>query len=300
MNSNNTKLNKSALIEANFTKSLIRRLPIALGSFLLVGALPWAANAGEYQFDLDTRALSTELNGGQGADQELETYGATATIYFKPVDDSKGPFSQAAFLSRASSVAISSLRTEGDFRQQSVDLTGVFWNRMIVAAEYTDVKSLPEPELQLGILVPNRNDNESYSLGVGVYITGQQTLTASYRRVEVANTNNDDEEYNLAYKWLYDDPDKGMRGIDAAVSYGEDIFSWQLGFDFFPTNQFSVGGGVFGENGSSNDEQGFVFGVDYFFTSRFHLGLQTSRVNFDQGNEFDNIQSHSVNLGLRL
>lgn len=267
------------------------------GVTLLLGALSMSVSAGEYQFDINTQALTSDIKINNAEDVKLETYGATATLYLNPVDDSKGPLSEAAFLSKASSVSISEFRSERGLRQQAFELQYVF-NGIIFNADYTDAKLVAGSALPQGILIPNSNGEESYLLGMGVYLSDRQTLTAGYRSVEVPNAR-DEEEYSLAYKHLYD-VEGGVAGVDAVFSYSEDVIAWQLGLDFFISNQLSLNGGVFGEDGAPDDESGYFLGVDYFFTPKVHVGLQAAGSKFDLDNEAENSKSYNINLGFRF
>lgn len=236
-------------------------------------ALALSAGAqADYRFE-----AGTAISGG---DVSSITVGGTA--YIQPVDDSKGPLGEAAFISQSSS--ISAFYSDGE----------------------TDVDDAPEIELESyglgGRYVTNkmgswiidlayeRDEPESaqidnYSIGLGKYLTDTTTLVFSYRNSD-ADEGGDVDSYRVDLDHLFMFGNDGGLKLHAAYGFvdvdddgefssddNDDIDVYELDGTWYICRNFGLSAGYRNTDFQAEELEEYFGGAEYFITDDVSVGV---------------------------
>jgi hypothetical protein len=248
-----------------------------VASALTIIALP--ATADTYQFQLDGAYVrsTTELSGF--ADIDADGFGLSGTFHFTLVDDSIGPFAEAAFLNKASNLQLAYVAIEAESGPITVDSDewqfggrGVFSGRGILEAAYV------------------RQDIEGFETDIwlisgGAYITDRSSLLLTY-------TNSDSElddkinTFALDYKNVLTINNGAAMNVEAGISYtdpdrGDSSTSIAGALDYYFTPRFGLGGIL--SYSTSDDVDVFSYGIQaqYFFNSHIAIAGAAENSNSD-------------------
>jgi hypothetical protein len=239
----------------------ISKLSVAVAATLLSSV----AIADTYQVEVGA-AISHLSNDSDNTN----VYGVDGTYYFAPVDDSKGPREEAAFLSKASSVSLAYIGHQDAKDSYNISTRIVFGNDYIVEAGYAR----------------NFGEENVFSVGAGLYLNDHSDLVLTYERLDESKTNVVQLRYtaeqelthttSLGYQVgvAYVDPSAGSSGyqIDAEATY-------------YFNHDFGLGADLgYADHGHGSDT---TYGVhaSYFITPAFYVQAKVDRTNFDGGSE---------------
>ena len=132
------------------------------------------AEAGLFYNKTDADALASDI----------KTYGISGSVYFKPVDDSKGPRLEATFLDRASGITATYSDPEGSFDETySAQGRFVLGNGTILEAGYADMEF-----------------EEVYRVGLGTYLSETSAIMLNYTKADNSDVNTLEGSYKAIQK----------------------------------------------------------------------------------------------------
>lgn len=218
-----------------------------------------------YDFDVDTDILA-----------------ASATFYFSPVITGGGPLAEAAFLSKASGIAVGYANGEADYDfdggNDSYDFDAVS-----IAGHFV----LPSPNLILEAAYAEGEDEfeddfDAFKIGFGGYLTDRSTLMAEFSKQTFDDAGDEDsiDTFTVTYRQLIQL--SGERNLSIAphlshVEYfGEDAAEVGIDVAFYlnPSLGFVAGvtgGAIDDEDGDFSRAESYI-GVDYFVNESFQIG----------------------------
>ncbi len=160
---------------------------IVIAGCLLAASI---SQAGEYQFEMGLDYTETDVDSGT----EEDSHTVSGRYYLSPVDDSKGPLAEAAFLQRASHIDLSyqKINWENDAilnpssrrnaNGGSVGATYIFKDSgWLLSADYSDGKQ------DAGTY---DEDQYGYNVAVGKYVAENTLVSLAYNESVVDNSYN--------------------------------------------------------------------------------------------------------------
>jgi hypothetical protein len=226
--------------------------------------------------------LNYDNTDADNASSSVDTYTLGGSVYFKPVDDSKGPRAEAAFLSRSSSVSATYADSDDNVfdKTYTADTRVVLGNGTILEAGYA-----------------NFDYDKAYKIGVGTYLSDHSDVTLSYTTSDLSNVNILGATYHSVVKLAgtsslgysvgagYVDLPNGENGytVDADATY---YFNPNLGL-----------GGLFGytDNDSYNTTS-YGLQASYFITPAFFVKGYAKTTDYDGPNE----DSYGIGASVRF
>jgi hypothetical protein len=279
-----------------------------------------AAAQADYQVEIGASYSSTseeyEYDDSQyDYDVDTDTLAAGATFYFSPVSTGNGPLAQAAFLSKASGIAVGYANGEadydfdrGNFVDQSYDFDAVSIGGHFV---------LPSPNLILEASYAEgenefENDFDAFTIGVGGYITDRITLMAEFSKQTFDDASDEDsiDIFTITYRQLIQLGGAMNLAIAPHLSrveyFGEDAAEVGIDVAFYlnPSLGFVAGvtgGAVDDEDGDYSRAESYI-GVDYFVNENFQVGgkLLAITSEFDSDDYYYNDDSESEGGGIEF
>ena len=242
----------------------------------------WELDAGYARGSFDYKDENPRTVNG---DNDTNIYGLGATWYMETVDTSKGPLGEAAFLDHASSIGIAFSDGEVDISNGD-DADGQTYN--------VDVRYVAEgPGWKLsGWLMevgyerdePGNRDVDTWSVGIGKYITQNTTLVALYENVNINNGGDADRwgaelEHFFAF---------GNGGLKARGGYGKTVVSnqddpttWALGATWYIGNNWGIAADFKQDDDNGYEVDFYSLGVEWFITENFAVDLSYQDVSPD-------------------
>ncbi|MCB1843150.1 MAG: putative porin [Halioglobus sp.] len=245
---------------------MFKKTAIVAGLGLALSATAQA----DYRFQADA--------GISGGDVSSITLGGTA--FLMPVDDSKGPLGEAAFIDQASSLSVfysdgeTDVDSANDIELESYGIGGRYVTKetgsWIVDLAYTRDE-------------PGGFEVDNYSIGVGKYLWDTTTLVFSYSNSD-ADAGGDVDSYrvDVDHLWTFGN-DGGLKlhgayGItdiddDEEFSDNDDVDVYEIDATWYITRNFGIGGGYSNtEDGGEELEQYLAF-AEYFITDSVSVGI---------------------------
>ncbi|MDC3332775.1 putative porin [bacterium] len=171
-----------------------------------------AANAGSYQIQGDLNYDDGEVSGN-----DINTTSVSVTYYLDAVDDSKGPFAEAAFINKASSISASYIDLELDYANN----TSVDSDLSAIGMEYITKDSGYIIGMSYGQGENSSEDVDSYGITIGKYLTDNITARLSYAAAETDDLA--DTEVNitgLSFRLFHDFDEQDMYlAVDTGFSH---------------------------------------------------------------------------------
>lgn len=257
---------------------------------LLIGAACVAAiftaQANAYQFELALARSTTEIENTFDIDTTL----LGGEYYFSDVNSNNGPFSEASFLSKASSVNVllgqSTLGSgfgESGFGGSDSDL--LFINgRVVLENDFILVGSFSRSETDDG------DDSDATTIGLGKYLSESSELVATYTRDNFGD--GDADILELRYHRVIDTGNGTAWSYEAGAGYidaGDTGFDLDVAANYYFTPKFSLGVLVGVGSFDDSDSKTFGFQAEYFFNENIFLGLL-----FTTGDESDLDQEQTL------
>jgi hypothetical protein len=231
--------------------------------------------------------LSYDYSDADNAPATTDTYTLAGSVYFKPVDDSKGPRAEAAFLSRSSSVSASYSDSDKVLLDKSYSASTrvVLGNGTTLQAGYT-----------------NLNDfYKVYSVAVGTYLNDHSDVSVKYSSTDGANSLFAERSYGANYHSVLKLAGTTSVAYNVGASY-LDLANTQNGYkvDVDATYYFNQNLGL-GALASYSDRDAYSTSTvglqaSYFVTPNFFVNGYAKTTDFDGPNE----DSYGVGASVRF
>lgn len=213
------------------------------------------ANASDYQFDVAGLIANTDSDFG-----DATTLGVGIEFHFVPVDTSKGPLAEAAFINKSSNISAIQLWQESDdFDSDATIVSGELY--------------IPNTMFYVGVdyaYLNGNNDEDSWTLTAGVTPIENLLVTTSY---------NEDVDYepNVAAKYLFalsNGATLVANGKFESVDNGDDTIG--AGLDYYFNRYTGVGFNITDSNGNQETE----IHIRHFFLDDAYAGLSYADNDF--------------------
>ena len=260
----------------NKTYSAIATSVLMASSFAMADSYNVQLNVGHERADLDNTAGSTKT----------EAVARGATFYFSPVDTTKGPLAEAAFLDKASGITL--VKTDSEVESVESD---VYSGRLSVVDK--DTGFLFAVSLENG--EANNLDSDSLGLRIGQYIDDNSTVAVNYENASAAATG-DVDTWSIDYS-TFIGGDIAYR-IDAEVGYVVDNGSlFALGGTAYPSNDLGVGVSFHTVDLNSGAVDTWTIDAEWFINEAVSVSAFYKNENQDGDWEID---GYGVAAGLRF
>jgi hypothetical protein len=273
------------------------RLIPASVSFLAAFSSLSFANSYQVQIDLDGFHSDADL----GAQQE--TYRLRNTFYFKTIETAQAIYQEAAFLNKASSIALSVANNEETL--SSIDDSCCAWGvdgkyilseRFIFQAAYNSNSINGVDETNLG-------------LGAGFYINDTTSFVVGFTQKDIDDAEKDFNTTSISLKSVIDvDGEKTAVG-DLTASVSENVGANTVieldgSMDYYFTPRFSLGG-RFAASLPNNGNDTNTYGIQarYFIADSFSVGASFATTIFQEEDDtasIDNTDTFTLTLTGRL
>jgi len=273
------------------------RLIPASVSFLAAFSSLSFADSYQVQIDLDGFHSDADL----GAQQE--TYRLRNTFYFKTIETAQAIYQEAAFLNKASSIALSVANNEETL--SSIDDSCCAWGvdgkyilseRFIFQAAYNSNSINGVDETNLG-------------LGAGFYINDTTSFVVGFTQKDIDDADKDFNTTSISLKSVIDvDGEKTAVG-DLTASVSENVGANTVieldgSMDYYFTPRFSLGGRfVASLPNNGNDTNTYGIQARYFIADSFSVGASFATTIFqeeDDAASIDNTDTFTLMLTGRL
>ena len=273
------------------------RLIPASVSFLAAFSSLSFANSYQVQIDLDGFHSDADL----GAQQE--TYRLRNTFYFKTIETAQAIYQEAAFLNKASSIALSVANNEETL--SSIDDSCCAWGvdgkyilseRFIFQAAYNSNSINGVDETNLG-------------LGAGFYINDTTSFVVGFTQKDIDDAEKDFNTTSISLKSVIDvDGEKTAVG-DLTASVSENVGANTVieldgSMDYYFTPRFSLGGRfVASLPNNGNDTNTYGIQGRYFIADSFSVGASFATTIFQEEDDtasIDNTDTFTLTLTGRL
>ena len=249
---------------------------------VLVAGLALALSAGaraEYDWE-----VGASVGGG-----DVDSVGLRGAYFFEPVDDSKGPLAESAFLDMASFVELavddSEIDRGNDIETASEDYA--IGTRYIAGENnwIVDLGYRRSEDETLGF----ENETDAFAFGIGKYLTATTTMVLSYENQEDDNADIDVYGIELAHFMAM-----GEHGLKLQAGYdfididGDDLDRFNVDGTWYPCKRLGIGGGWSYTEGDDNEVDEYRVSASYFISERVQVSLSYNEIDADdQGLEAD-------------
>ena len=238
-----------------------------------------------------------DLSGGDN-----DSISVDGTFYLNPVDTSKGPYAEAAFLDHSSFVTAN--YTDGESDGDIID--GLEYKNYGINGRYiTDdagwildlgyKRSEPDNPLDIG---PNDFEIDQYSVGGGKYLTDKTTLVFTYIYAE-GDDDRDFDRYTVdlehLFQWSW-----GDLKVDATyglvdVDEGDDIDIYKIGGTYYLNNNLGFGASYLNTEENSLELESYSIFAEWFITEELAASIEYQDAEFDDSD----VDADAVVLGVR-
>ena len=249
-------------------------------------ALTGAAQAEEYSWEVGA--------GLSGSDVEGIDLGAS--YFFQPVDDSKGPYREAAFIDRASSVTVVASDSELDNTVDSEDY-GIGVRYITAGGGWIIDGRYLRSELSTG---PLDVELDAYGLTVGKYIAENTTLEIGYAYSE-ADGGAEVDSYSAEIQHLMNWGDSGLK-LGGGYIYsetddgGNDLDTYFVDATWYPCKNLGINAGFALADSENGDVDVYSVGAEYFITQHAAVSLAYASEEVDDTNLESDVWRMGVNF----
>jgi hypothetical protein len=289
---------------------MFRKVAIVAG---VSAALSSAAQA-DYQWELNGAYVTGDIEEGSfEADQDL--FVAAGAVFFEPVDTSKGPLAEAAFLDRASGIAVDFENGEIEGSRgvkadiEGYGIQGRFINKysgLIFDVGYR------QDETETSVAYAGGDwketwETDTFSIGLGGYVADNTSLLFSYGNIDTggseADTYSADVEHliNLGQGAALK-LDGGYTYVDPQSRFGDDGNNISLGGTWYVTRWLGFGVDYERADFDELETDGWTLSAEWFVNEQIAVTLAYTDVEstYDEGTYFESQQtSDTVLLGVR-
>jgi hypothetical protein len=264
---------------------------------LLPLAIAASCAQADYQAELGYAYSDSETDVGAAANDEVNSQAIVGTVYFESVDTNKGPYAEAAFHSKASSLSVGYSHVQmkpaagGDTTDDSVAYGAhiVLDGGWILDVAAGDGEVLGE-------------SSDFYTVGGGLYLDDHSTLTLHYTDAELDDvTDGDLSIISLGYKRTTAHDDGSYCNLEVGLSHVEDDLndddyaSLAGVFDYYIDKHFSVGLTL---GYADAEEEAISYGVrsQFFFNDKVGISFAYEEVDVDNADDNEEVWTAGVNL----
>ena len=253
-----------------------------------ISALTALSAQADYQFEANVGYLQGDIEN-----LDFDGFALAATIYFDTVDTSKGPLSEAAFLSKSSSISLSNSNTTLDDIDLDVtdttDIVGrfVFSNDFILEISYSDEDN-------------DIAEDSAIAVGIGKYLSDSDEIIFSIETTDESEI----DSLGIDYHSLNDlagsasiSYDLGASYIDAADDSG---FGLLGGLTYYPSTQLALAAEVDYLSVGDIDVTIFSVGAEYFFNENIAGSIAYSTSDTDVDDDFNDASGTVDTVALTL
>jgi hypothetical protein len=220
--------------------------------------------ADTYQAEAGIAFENTDADGS-----DTETYSASTAFYFRPIDDSRGPRMEAAFLSRASGVSANF--SDGPLRDKAYELSTrfTFSSNFIIEASYLDFA----------------DGDEGYRIGTGTYVSDHSDVVLSYTSLDNSGTDILQATYHSVLRQA------GQSSLGYAVSAGYidtpvgDGYLLDGDLTYYFNPNLGIGGSASFADQGAFDSSSFGVHANYFIHPTFFIEGYVETTDYDGPNE---------------
>ena len=242
---------------------------------ILIGTLLTTnASAETYDFEVGFAFDSTRFDGSQtittpggtifnATESDSDNLKLFGSWYFNGMSDDEGPWSRAAFVSRASSLNFSTTRIDQSVTSilNSTDPAFPFsfgetrfetlGDAFEIDLHYVDADSgwfgnagLSKSDISILTFANDATEAESWQLGFGKYISDTTAIGLNFGQVEVNGLNGESIGVNLEHlgdlgaSWQYA-IDLGFNHLD--TNGGQEVETWRAALSLYPSKRFEFG-----------------------------------------------------------
>jgi hypothetical protein len=233
----------------------------------------YQAEAGVTLDNFDSNSRSSSYN----------TYTFNGSLYFNPVDASKGPRAEAAFLSRASDISASytdsnNHTADGNY---NLDTRVVVNSNLVLEAGYADF-----------------NFDKAFRLGMGTYVSDHADVVVSYSKTDNSNL----RTLEAAYHSVLNLVGTSSLGYTASVAYinppvGNNGYALSADATYYLNPSVGVGGVVSHTDLGLSKNNTFGVQASYFITPVVFVRGYVQTIDYDNGPNERNI---GINASLRF
>jgi hypothetical protein len=286
---------------------------IALCALLTTAS--FATTAETYNLEGDISFISRDYFG-----QDLDASLLDVTYYFNPIDNTKGPLAEAAFLNQSSEISAQYGLASQEFLENETTLgvAGKYISDSGIIVGFSYITKSFDEAASEDLNSGNGSENllDSGALEVGAYLTDVSTLTVSYsgnlNRETDQNGRDDRFSNTLSVKYNHLFLLDGDQSIKLNARYGYTAYSrsedsdddtgiLDVSGDYYFSRQLSVG---FGITTYDRDDADNVFKYEiasnYFITDDFSVYGSYSQTNFDFATNDDDISTFKIGLQARF
>jgi len=249
----------------------------------------WELDAGYARGNFDYETKNSPLNIDD--DNDVDIFSVGGTYFLENVDTSKGPLGEAAFLDHASYFSLGF--TDGEIDISNADDE----DGQTYTADMRYVAEGPGWKLS-GVIVdvgferaePGDREVDTWSLGVGSYITQNTTIVLGYENVNV-NNGGDADRWGADIQHFFAFDNGGLmtraNGGKTVVSGIDDPTTWGLGATWYIGNNWGFGFDYTKEDASGFEVDGYSVNAEWFITENFAVELAYSDIEPDDINLAD-------------
>lgn len=187
------------------------------------------------------------------------------SLFFAPVDDSKGPLSQADFLDKATSISVA----YADFEDS--ESTAIF-GHFVVTGDFIVEASYSDTDLDSVV-----------SAGLGKYLTDTSSITLTYTAAEEANV----DGFSASYRSLNSLSNGGYLGYSIGAEYVDSGADTGNGFSgratYFGAPEWGIGLSASIASVGDIDSTEYGLHAEYFFNPSTAVRLNYSKLEDDGG-----------------
>jgi hypothetical protein len=258
---------------------------------LLPLAIAASCAQADYQAELRYSYLNAKADDGISS-EEADLNAIQGTVYFNRVDSSKGPYAEAAFLSKASSLFVA----YSDADDLEIDTTAYGTHIVVedkwiidVAASDTDAEG---------------STVKTYTLGGGLYLDDMSTLTLGYTQSDHDLADSDSDAIVLSYKRLAPLSGGSFYNVETDLAYIDqddldETIALDFAADYYLDKHFSAGLILsYIDADAEEGDEAVIYGVRTSFYFSDKLGITFSYAEED--NDLVDFETWSASLNARF
>ena len=234
----------------------------------------------DFQYELSAGYIDAEIDSDDfGFSDSADGFLLGGTIYFDPVNTSKGPLSEAGFLDKSSNIGISFVDIDGSDNLQ-LNTRVIFGDDLIFEGSYNDLDA-----------------DSSFSLAIGKYISDTSDVILTYQDFEDSGNT----VIDVTYHNVVDLGAESYLGVDFTGGYSDnDINSAPIvgfGLTYFGAPEWGIGFSGSTELGSEGTSTYGLF-AEYFFVENVAASLNWENTDIDFG--FFSLETTIITLEGRI
>lgn len=234
----------------------------------------WQLDAGYARGNFDYQTKNTPEGSPRiNDDNDVDIFNVGGTWFMETVDTSKGPLGEAAFLDHASYISLGFEDGEVDLSQADDEDGQRYSADMRYVAEGPGWK-LSGWLVDIGYnrFEPNDAEVDTWSLGIGKYITQNTTLILGYENVNI-NNGGDADRWGADIQHFFAFNNGGLKvdlhGGKTVVSGIDDPTTWGLGGTWYLGNNWGFSAAYEKDDIDGFEVDQYALGVEWFITENF-------------------------------